>query len=392
MSNNYDVIFIGGGVMSAATAYCLLLDQPKTKVVIIEKDPTYRKAASPLALGGVRQQFSTRVNIRMSRQSVDVYENFGEIMESGSGKPQIDFRQGGYLFLISEKKWPTALEIANLQKEEGVEIELLTPDDIYKMIPELDIGGIVGGTICRRDGILDPQQVMQGYIKKVKEMGADFVYDEVIGVEKEYERALGVVLKSGEKYFGNAVVNSAGPWAGLIGKMAGVDVPVKPLPHDIYVCKIQPDIRIGRSYTTLPTDTWWFKEQPDGDTILTGKTKLDFDFLFDYIPERDFFFDEVWPDLAGKLDCFDRIKLIKAWRGCYDYNFHDYNAIIGEHPELKSFYLITGFSGHGLMQAPAAGRGLAELIIYGKYKTLDLSDVNPGRFADGKLVIERAVI
>jgi FAD-dependent oxidoreductase domain-containing protein 1 len=392
MTKNYDVVFVGGALMAAATAYSLLERDPGLKIAMVEKDPTYQLAATPLALGGVRQQFTTRVNIRMARQSIEVFENFGEIMETKLGKPQIDFRQGGYLFLVSEEKWPIAMENAKVQKEEGVELEILSPEDLADRLPGMRLDDVVGGTVCAREGILDPQQVLQGYIKKVKEMGAEFIYDEVIGIETANGQATGVSLKSGDKISAGAVVNAAGPWAGEVAKMAGVELPVEPLPHDLYVCKISPDLQLGRAYTTFPSTTWYFQEHEGGDTMLTGKTKLDFKLEFSFTPDRDYFYDEIWPDLAERHDGFDTIKLLNVWRGCYEYNNIDFNAIIGEHTDLKKFYLINGFSGHGLMQAPAAGRGLAEMILYGEYKTLDLTEVGFQRFKENKLIVEKAII
>lgn len=389
---NYDVIFVGGGIMAAATAYSLLQENPNTKICIIEKDSTYKHSATALALGGIRQQFSTKVNIKMAQQSLEVYENFGDLMETKGSKPNICLRQGGYLFVINSDKWDVAKETADFQRSEGVETELLSPEQVADMLPTLNMDNIAGGTICRRDGILDPQQLLFGYINKVKELGAKFVTDEVIKIEKENIYARKVVCKSGAVFEGGAIVNAAGPWAGQVGKMAGVEVPVVPLPHDMFVCKIPAAAKLCDLVVCLPSGGWFVREHTDGDTLLAGKTKLDFKYGFDFTPDKESFEDEIWPDLAEQMEVFDTIKLTGAWRGCYEYNPHDYNAIIGEHPELKGFYLINGFSGHGMMQAPAAGKGLAELIVFGRYKTLDLSETSLQRIYDGNLIIEKAVI
>ena len=160
---NYDVIFIGGSLMASSTAFNLLSERPDLKILMIEKDPTYKHAATPLALGGIRQQFTERTNIRMAKMSVETFENFGEIMETKTfGKPNIDLRQGGYLFLVNEDKWPTALENAEIQRSEGVDIRLLSVSDLETMLPETDLTGIVGGTVCPREGVLDPASVLNG--------------------------------------------------------------------------------------------------------------------------------------------------------------------------------------------------------------------------------------
>lgn len=392
MAKTYDVVFIGGSLMAAATSYELLKINPKMKILMIEKDPTYKHAATALALGGVRQQFSERVNIRMARHSIDTFENFSEVMETKHGKPEIDFRQGGYLFVVDKSKWDVALENAKVQISEGVELQQLSVRDLENRLPGFDLTDVAGGTVCHREGVLDPQSVLNGYLFKVKEMGVNIIYDEVVGVKKSKDTITGVVCKSGKEFHAGAIVNSAGPWAGEVAKMAGVEVPVKPLSHDEYVLRIDPKINIGEAYTTLPDTTWFFREQPDGNTMLVGNTRLDFDYGFSFNPDMGYFEENIWPSLAKAYEGFDRLKLLNAWRGCYEYNILDFNAIIGEHTNLKNFYLINGFSGHGMMQSPAAGRGLAELISYNKYRSLDLSELGYDRFAKGKLVVEKAII
>ena len=390
---NYDVIFIGGSLMASATAYTMLNENPNLKVLLIEKDSTYKYAATPLALGGIRQQFSERTNIRMAKSSVETFENFGEIMETKAfGKPEIDLRQGGYLFLVDESKWPIALENAQVQTEEGVDIKLLTVRDLQSMLPETDLTGIVGGTVCPREGVLDPASVLNGYLRKIKELGAELTNDEVVGIEADHGKIVSVKCKSGAEYSAGVFVNAAGPWAKEIGKMIGVDIPVEPMPHDLYVTRMPLDANVGNAYTTIPSTTWWYREHEDRDTLLCGKTKLDFKLGFDYNVDMPYFEAEVWPDLADRMESLDNLRLIKSWRGCYEYNVIDFNAIIGQHPDVPNFYLINGFSGHGMMQAPAAGKGLAEYILYGEYKTLDLSAMNIRRFRENKLIIEKAII
>ncbi len=390
---HYDVVCIGGSLMACATAYALLKERPELNVLLIEKDPTYKYAATPLALGGVRQQFTERTNIRLAMNSIEVFEQFGELMETKAfGKPDIDLRQGGYLFLVSPQKWPTALEVAEVQREEGVDIHLLSISELEAMLPETDLTGIVGGTICPREGLLDPASVLDGYLKKVKEMGATVITDEVVSIQMAGDRIVSVTCKPGDSYSADSFVNSSGPWAREIGNMIGIDIPVLPLSHDIYVAKMPMDANVGNAYTTLPSEAYWYREHANGDTLLCGKTKLDFEFGFSYTPDMPFFEDQVWPELADRMEKLDNLKLIRGWRGCYEYNNIDHNAIIGRHPDIPNFYLINGFSGHGMMQAPAAGRGIAELILFNEYRTIDLSPMNLRRFRENKLIEEKNII
>lgn len=390
---NYDVIFIGGSLMASSTAFNLLSERPDLKILMIEKDPTYKHAATPLALGGIRQQFTERTNIRMAKMSVETFENFGEIMETKTfGKPNIDLRQGGYLFLVNEDKWPTALENAEIQRSEGVDIRLLSVSDLETMLPETNLTGIVGGTVCPREGVLDPASVLNGYLHKVKEMGVTIINDEVVDIKMNGDKIVNVVCKSGDEYSAGAYVNAAGPWANLIGDMIGVEIPIKPLSHDLYVAKMPMEADVGTAYTTLPTETYWYREHKTADTLICGRTKLDFEFGFNYDVDVPFFEKAVWPDLAAHMQSLDWLKLINYWRGCYEYNYIDHNAIIGQHPDVPNLYLINGFSGHGMMQAPAAGKGLAEYILHDEYRTLDLSRMNIRRFRENKLIVEKAII
>ena len=390
---NYDVIFIGGSLMASSTAFNLLSERPDLKILMIEKDPTYKHAATPLALGGIRQQFTERTNIRMAKMSVETFENFGEIMETKTfGKPNIDLRQGGYLFLVNEDKWPTALENAEIQRSEGVDIRLLSVSDLETMLPETDLTGIVGGTVCPREGVLDPASVLNGYLHKVKEMGVTIINDEVVDIKMNGDKIVNVVCKSGDEYSAGAYVKAAGPWANLIGDMIGIEIPIKPLSHDLYVAKMPMEADVGTAYTTLPTETYWYREHKTADTLICGRTKLDFEFGFNYDVDVPFFEKAVWPDLAAHMQSLDRLKLINYWRGCYEYNYIDHNAIIGQHPDVPNLYLINGFSGHGMMQAPAAGKGLAEYILHDEYRTLDLSRMNIRRFRENKLIVEKAII
>ena len=390
---HFDVIIMGGAIMGSATAYALLQERPALKVLIIERDPTYRRAATPLALGGVRQQFSERVNIRMARQSIETFEHFGELMETRAyGRPEIDFRQGGYLFLVSEEKWATAMENARVQIDEGVELKILSVDELRELLPDVDLTGVAGGTVCPREGLLDPQAVLGGYTAKVAEMGAVYRTDEVTGLVRDGDRILACTCASGKSFSADYFVNATGPWCREIMHMCARDLPVEPLRHDIYVTRIDKQADIGLAYTTLPDTCWWFREHADGDTMLCGKTKLDFELGFDYSPDLPYFADVVWPSLAANSPSLDRVRLLGAWRGCYEFNTVDQNAIIGFDPEIQNLLLINGFSGHGMMQAPAAGRGVAELILHGAYQTLDLSELSAKRFETGALVVEKAII
>lgn len=237
-----DVVIVGGGIMGWCTAYHLLADGFKGSVLVLERDPLRRATSTSLAVGGFRQQFGTEINIHMVRYSVSVYERFAELMETPDGKPDISLRQRGYLFLATEKAWPVFRRRYEVQRRLGVEVELLTPVDAQKLVPEFDLEGIAGATFCGRDGYLDPHAVLQGFEAKARHLGACSLYEEAVAIERDAYGVAGV-RTSGHTIATRTVVNAAGAWAGDLARRAGVDVPVRPWRRQVYVCRapVAPD-------------------------------------------------------------------------------------------------------------------------------------------------------
>lgn len=384
-----DVVIVGGGIMGWCTAYNLLAAGFRGRVVVVERDHLRRHTSTCLALGGFRQQFGTEINIRIARHSVSFYENFAELMETPDGRPDISLRQRGYLFLASEKTWPVFLRRHELQVRLGVEVTLLTPQEAKELVPELDLEGVVGAAFCPRDGYLDPHAVLQGFEAKARHLGAECIYEEAVAIDRD---AAGVksVRTTGRTIATRTVVNAAGAWAGEVARLAGVEVPVRPWRRQVYVCRAP--AAAGREFPMVVDMTGVHFRSETGDLIVVGGATSSDTVTFDATWDRSAFVDEIWPALAARVPCFDTLRLENGWAGLYDENPIDHNAIIGCHPELPGFYLINGFSGHGLMQGPAAGRGLAELIMWGEYRTIDLSELSPRRFATGQLIVEEAVI
>jgi glycine/D-amino acid oxidase-like deaminating enzyme len=384
-----DVVIIGGGVMGWSTAYHLLAGGMSGSLVVLERDPLRRVTSTSLAVGGFRQQFGTEVNIRLVRDSVAFYRAFGELMETGQGQPDITMRQNGYLFLASEKTWPTFLRRHQLQRALGVEVELLTPAQVLDLVPEVELGGLVGAAFCREDGYLDPHSVLLGFEAKARALGAGAEYVEALGVESDAQ-GVSLVRTSAGPITTRVVVNAAGAWAGDLARLAGVDLDVRPWRRQVYLCRTP--LPEGREFPmVIDTTGVHFRSETGNRIVAAGVTASDGP-TFDMVWDRPAFEEVIWPALAERIPCFDRLLLESGWAGLYDDNPIDHNAIIGCHPHLAGFFLINGFSGHGLMQAPAAGRALAELILHGQFRSLDLSALSPGRFAKGELVVEEAVI
>jgi len=386
----FDILIIGGGIMGSSIAYHLKKDGFEGTVAVFEKDSTYEFSSTTLSAGGVREQFSTEVNIRISQYSIDFYEKFDEAMAVNGEKAHAEFRQRGYLFLVSETNWPLIEKNYHFQKRLGANVNLLSVEEALKIIPHLNPKGFVGASFGRKDGYLDPYGTLQGFIKKARSMGVRYVHDEVTGVLKEGSMVNGVTTRKGDKYTGAVIVNAAGPWAAEVGKMAGVDLPVDPVRRMVFV--FQPSEIFNYDLPLVIDVTGLYFRHETGKVIMAGKSILGEPPGFNFKVDNAFFNQTMWPILADRIPVFDRLKLIKGWSGLYEINRLDSNALLGEYPGLKGFYMAIGFSGHGFQQAPAVGKAMSELIRLGRYETIDVSPLNYERVISGKLVIEEEVV
>ncbi len=391
MKKVYDIVVIGGGIIGSSIAYNLVKEGFDGKILLIEKDPSYQFASSTLSAGGVREQFSLPENIKISQYSLNIFENFDEIMEVDGDKAHAEFKQHGYLFLANEKNWPKIRKNHEIQKSLGAHVSLLSINDLKKLIPHLKTDDLVGGSFGSRDGYLDPYGVMQGFIKKGKKLGVEYLYEEVTGIEVKRKKIKGVITNKGEQISCRIVVNAAGPYASIVGKMAGIDLPVEPVRKMAYV--FDPKIKFDYDLPlVIDTDGLLYFRHESGKTILTGKSIPDEPPGFNFEWDRNFFMQVVWPQVARRIPALDTAKLMRGWAGLYAMNRIDGNAIIGHFGDVEGFYGAVGVSGHGLQQSPAIGKCLSELIQFGKYQTIDLSCFSFDRFKTGKLVFEEEMV
>ncbi len=389
MVQTYDVIIIGGGIIGASIAYHLARDGFDGRIGVFEKDPAYRHSTTCLSNAGIREQFSTEINIRISMYTLDVLKNFEAEMEVGGQPVKIGFKSRGYLVLTDENTLGVLRKNLVVQKRLGAQVEVLSPDQIQRMVPDAFLDNVAGGAFGRRDGYLDPYAFLQAYIKKGRSLGVDYLYQEVTEILRERGRVVGVKTNGGHVYSTETVVNAAGPWAAAVGEMVGLKLPISPL-RNMAFC-FNPARKIDYPLPLVFDGSGVYFRQETGGQILAARRKEDdvpgFNFNVDY----DFFNEVIWPELAHRMPIFTALKLTRGWSAAYSVNTIDSNGIIGAHPELEGFYLATGFSGHGLQQAPAAGRGVSELIRLGRYETLDLSPLRFERFEKNELVIEESV-
>jgi len=384
-----DVVIVGGGVMGCSVAYHLLAADPTLSVAVIEADPGYARASSTLSVGNARIQFSLQENIQISQYTFEVLERFAEEMMVEGEAPDVAFRREGNLFLIDEARWETAEKAFALQRQLGAEVEWWSPAQIRERFPLFDTTGVAGATFGPGDGHLDGYALLMGYRAKAVSIGASYLEGEVVEITLMAGKVSGVRLATDETLASPIVVNCAGAWAAELAATAGVRLPVDPVKRQVFVVDTE-----VKPVTPLPlvdlASGLYFRTEGD-DRLLVGKSLAEDPVGFDFAWEEKRFTEQLWPELAGFVPAFDRLKLLRGWAGLYAVNRFDGNAILGEWPELGGLYLANGFSGHGLQQAPAVGRYLAELIT-GSDPALDLSAFSPQRLLEGKSLAESELI
>ena len=401
MRARYDVVIVGGAVIGAAAAHFLTGDPGfGGSVLVVERDPSFARAATALSCASIRTQFSNAVNVRMSRFGVEFLRAFPDIAETEGQRPDLAFHEGGYLLLAGTEGGAAVLrESHRVQAASGADVALLSPDELGRAFPHLRTEDLVLGSYGRSgEGWFDGTGLMQGLRRSARARGADLVRGEVVAIGRAGGRAVSVTLASGETVSAGTVVNAAGPNAAAVARMAGLALPVEPRKRTVFVfaCARSPEGSAAVNGGRLPlmVDPSGVYCRPEGRLFLAGCVPepdgaADPD---DFEPVHQEFEEVIWPALAARSEAFEAIREVRRWAGHYDYNAFDQNAVIGFDPGLEGYVHANGFSGHGLQHAPAAGRAVAELIVHGGFRTLDLSELRPERLRAGRPFRENAVI
>jgi glycine/D-amino acid oxidase-like deaminating enzyme len=389
MSKIYDVIIIGGGIMGSASAYYLMKADDTLKVGVIERDPTYAKASTTLSMANARIQFSLEQNIAISQYALKILENFEDTMAVAGEKPKIYYRREGNLFLVDDAGRRGAERALALQQSLGCRVDWWSPEKIKRHYPLYETKDLAGGTFGRDDGHFDAYAVLMAYKAKAKSMGAVYINDEVEKIGEEHGRVTGVRTVPGSTLTAGCVVNCAGAWAAKVAETAGVNLPVVPVKRQVFTLDTAVKPQGPLPLTVLPSGLYFRTET--GGVILLGKSMAEdpIEYKFSWDDKR--FMEILWPELAAYVPAFDRLKLIRGWAGLYAVNTLDGNAILGEWPEISGLFLANGFSGHGLQQAPAVGRYLAELILE-RPLSLDLTIFSPIRILENRPLSENGLV
>jgi sarcosine oxidase, subunit beta len=381
-----DVVIIGGGIVGSSIAYHLTSAGCRS-VVVIERETHQGKGSTGKSMGGVRAQFATPVNIRMSLYSIPFFRAFEETLGHPSG-----YRAQGYLFVATEERHRAYLrENYERQVALGLKgVELLAPADVRRLAPEIRSDDIIGGSFCSTDGFVDPYSIMNGFTARALDQGAELLRDtEVTGIQVDARGVSGV--HTNREFIGaRTVVNAAGAWAGVVGKLAGVDLLVEPLRR--MLVPTEPFDKVSHLSPMVVDMATGFHYRPEGlglllawnDPAETPGFKTNFDPAF---------VEKILTRGVDRLPCLEEAEVNprRAWAGLYEMT-PDHHAVLGPMESLPGFFLANGFSGHGVMHSPATGRIVSDLILNGRTGVIDAGVLSFDRFAAGRLLHETAVL
>ncbi|HJZ67821.1 MAG TPA: FAD-dependent oxidoreductase [Blastocatellia bacterium] len=381
-----DVVIIGGGIVGSSVAYHLA-ERGCNNILIVEREERQGMGSTAKSMGGVRAQFATPINIRMSLYSIDLFSRFEEVTGHTAG-----YKAQGYLFVATNQRHLDYLE-ANYRQQQACglnNVEMVSREDIVKTVPQLIADDVVGGSFCPTDGFVDPYSVMTGFSKRARERGTKlWLQTDVTGIDVQQGQVAGVQTSSG--YVSTrALVNAAGPWAASVAQLAELELPVEPLRRQIV--KTEPFSELSTRLPMVIDMSTGFHFRPEGSSFLlawpdpeeTYGFRTDFDYGF---------IEKILTRAVSRVPAFvdAEVNPRRCWAGMYEMT-PDHHAIICRAPGVEGMFLANGFSGHGVMHSPATGKIVSELILDGASSFADASALRVERFKEGNLLEETAVL
>lgn len=386
------VVIVGGGAIGSAIAYFLSAHPGFSgEVTVIERDPSYRTASSALSASSIRQQFLTPLNVRLSQYGLDFIRRAPDLLAIDGERPALAFHEAGYLVLASEAGAGTLRTLHTFQRGLGAPVGLLEPHEIGKRFPWMCTAGVALGSLgLAGEGWFDGYGLLQAFRKAARARGVTYLADEATGFATEGNSLRMVELQSGARVACDLLVNAAGPWAGHLARRLGIELPVRARRRNVFVFTCRE--KLPHCPLVVDPSGLWFR--PEGDRFIAGISPKDGESDPDDLPlevDHAAFEETLWPILAHRVPAFEAIRPAGAWAGYYEVNSFDQNGIVGPHPDFANLLLAAGFSGHGLQHAPGIGRGVAEWIVDGGYRTLDLSPLAFDRIPEGRPLLETNV-
>jgi sarcosine oxidase subunit beta len=380
--NTADIVIIGGGVMGASAAYHLAQRGMKN-IVLLEKEEFFGTGATGRCAGGVRYQFSTEINVKLSIESLPMIERFGD--EIGQ---DVNYRQCGYLLIATDERDATTFKHnVELQNGLGVQTQLLSGDEVRARLPLMKFEDAIAGTFNQKDGIVDPNSVVGGYVSAAQKMGVKaFTRAEVTGICTSGDEVEAVETTQGTIQT-RMILNAAGPWAGQIGEMAGVQIPIVPIRRQMFTTNPLSEIPEDFPFVIDFAQSLYFHREGEG--LLIGMSNQEEKAGFDQNVDEEFEFVNLEAAIA-RMPLLERASRASHWAGLYEVT-PDAHPIFGG-SNLKGFTICAGFSGHGFMHGPVAGKLMSEYILDGKFSTLDVSLLDLARFEQGRLIKEYNVV
>ncbi len=390
----FDVVIIGGAIIGSSVAWFLSNnDDFDGRILVVERDPTYERSSTTRTNSCMRQQFSSELNIRISQFAADFVREFRGYMGGDPAVPDLHVHHFGYMYLANNVSSASRLRASHaVQAACGAATRLMSPEEITAAYPFYQLDDIVLGSHNTVDeGYFDGSTMFDWWRRKALEKEVCYIANEVVDIGVDKGRVTDITLASGSIIKTGIVINAAGPRAASVAQMARLTIPVEPRPRYTFVFAAAdpPDRAVP-----LTVDPSGVHFRTDGKYFMAGCSPLcdgpvDYD---DLTMDHSLWQEKAWPAIANRVPVFERARLVNSWVGHYAYNRLDQNAIIGPHPDLPNLIFVNGFSGHGFQQSPAMGRGVSELIVYGEFRSLDMTSLGMERIIAAQPLVEHAII
>ena len=377
-----DIVIIGGGVMGASAAYHLAARGMKN-IILLEKEQFFGQGATGRCAGGVRYQFATEINVRLSMASLPMLERFKD--EIGE---EINYRQCGYLFVLTnESDLAVFKHNIKLQHRLGIQTERLTRDDIRNRLPLMHFEDALGGTFHAKDGLVDPNSVVMGYIRAASNLGVQALNNvEVTGIRINNDKVVGVETTLGYVET-RLILNAAGPWSAQIGQMVGLQIPIQPVRRQMFTTTPLPELPLDFPFVIDFARSLYFHREGEG--LLVGMSNPSEQPGLDQNVDKEFELVNFTAAIS-RMPLMEKAGMVSHWAGLYEVT-PDAHPIYGR-TAVEGFYLVAGFSGHGFMHGPISGKLMAELILDGRFSSVDVSMLDLERFTEGRLITEFNVV